>query len=371
MKSCRRQFRQALSRQRQERLLFVSRLDFWHADAARNNSLPPECEGLSIPQIESMLGMGRSARFRGFQRVEFPGAEKAETHDGNARATTLSLGGRTLRETVVRTAEEKLLGIRGHTTEYFLKTEEDYGLMAELWERAAWRTDHAGFAAFDRATSDDGLPMIILGSTPADMIMIAYAGYENFFLHCADFPGPVSRLRQTMEKRYEEFWPELIKSPAELILHGNHWSTDMTPPGVFRAQILPYARRFAAAMRAAGKYTAFHADADLSGLLPEIAECGMDVADCFACAPLVKLTLAEARRAWKDRLVVWGGLPSTMFLPSCPETTYRRCLENFLAQASNGRAIIAGVSDNLMPGSLWERIKETAGRIAALEPQSA
>ena len=29
------------------------------------------------------------------------------------------------------------------------------------------------------------------------------------------------------------------------------------------------------------------------------------------------------------------------------------------------------VSDNLMPGSLWERVKETAGRIAALKPQSA
>lgn len=209
--------------------------------------------------------------------------------------------------------------------------------------------------------------MMILGPSPADVIMINYAGYENFFLHLADFPEKVRRLRMVMEKRYEALWTEILKSGAKLVLHGTHWSSAMTPPSIFREHILPYMRRFSQEIRGAGKYTAFHADADLSGLLPEVLESGVDVADCFACAPLVKLELSEARRSWKDKVIIWGGLPSTIFLPSCPQAEFKKYLQRFLDEARDGRAIMAGVSDNLMPGSLWERIKETSERVANLK----
>jgi hypothetical protein len=130
----------------------------------------------------------------------------------------------------------------------------------------------------------------------------------------------------------------------------------VTPRPIFRRLFLPYFQRFADSMHGAGKLCAFHGDADLSGLLPEVAETGMDVVDCFACAPLVPLTLAEARRAWRNRVVIWGGIPSTILLPSCPRAEFRAYLKEVLTEIADGRALIVAVSDNLMPGSDWERL---------------
>lgn len=360
-------FRAALKRELPERIPFVARLDLWHNAAVADNALPKEIEGLSISQIEKKLRMGRSARFSGFFQTHFQEAEYAENRSGNRITTQWRLGDRALRQ-VYAVADEEDKGMRGHMVEHPLKSAEDYELMADMWERAEWRFDHEAFRQFDKEIGDDGLPLIIAGACPAHLIMLNYAGYDNFYLHCADFPDRVEALADAMEKSYDNLHHALAESPAGMVLHGAHWSSAMTPPPVFRRFMLPYFQRFTALMHEAGKQCVFHADADLSNLLAEVTEAGMDVADCFACAPLVELELPQARRVWGDDVVIWGGIPSTILLPSCPRREFQDYLDAFIEEISNGRAIIVGVSDNLMPGSEWDRIVEAADRIAEIKP---
>jgi hypothetical protein len=239
--------------------------------------------------------------------------------------------------------------------------------MESLWASSHWETDSPAFEAFDREVGGAGMPVLIVGPCPFHRIAIEYAGYENFFLHLADFPDRVDALVRVMEQRYEDLWEDVEDTSAELVLHGAHWSGAMTPPPLFRRYMLPYFERFTDRMRRAGKRCAFHADADLSGLLDACLETGMDVADCFACDPLVPLTLEETRRAWDDRIAVWGAVPSTILTPECSERQFRAALDRILREVSDGRAFIAGVSDNLMPGSVYSRIEEVARRFADLD----
>ena len=355
-----------LSGERPDRIPLVIRLDLWHNAAVNDGTLPEECRGLTIPEIETRLGMGRSARFRDFYAVHFPTARISERRDGCAVRTTFRVAGRDLTQTFLRTPEQERIGVRGHLAECFLKSAEDYDAMAAAWEEMRWEFRPAAFAAFDREVGPDGLPLLVMNLSPIHVIMLAYAGYDAFYLHLADFPERIEALLRVMERRYEEFWRAAAESGAEFLLHGAHWSAAMTPPPVFRRFFLPYFRRFTEAMHRAAKRSAFHGDADLTGLLREAAETGMDAVDCFACAPLVPLTLAEARRAWRGRLAVWGGIPSTLLLPSCPRAQFKAYLRSFLEEIADGEGIIVGVSDNLMPGSEWDRLRELADGVATL-----
>lgn len=362
----RERFRTVLRRERPDRVPMVFRLDLWYNAAVADGTLPAACRGLSIPQIEAKLGMGRSARFRGFYRTLFPTADVTETREGNLVRTTMRVGGRTLTQSFLRTPEQERIGMGGHLSEYYLKSAADYDAMIAAWEGMRWEFHPDAFAALDRETGVDGLPILVMNTSPIHHIMLAYTGYEAFYLHYVDFPDRAEALVRVMERRYEEFWRAVTETPAELLLHGAHWSTAMTPRPIFRRFFLPYFQRFTEFMHGAGKQCAFHGDSDLSGLLPEVLETGVDVVDCFATAPLVPLTLAEARRVWGDRVVIWGGVPSTVLLPSCPRAEFKAWLKGFLADIADGRAVIAAVSDNLMPGSEWERLVELAEGVAGV-----
>jgi len=255
-----------------------------------------------------------------------------------------------------------------HVEKYYLETPDDYRTMIRIWERTELVADHVAYEKFDRRIGADGLPLLVFTLTPVHRIMLEYAGYENFYIHQADFPDVVGALRRVMTAKYVSFWTELARSSARLILHGAHWNSQMTPPPFFEKFFLPYVRRFTDAMHAAGKKCAFHADADLTGLLELVLRTGVDVAECFACAPLVALTFAEARARWRDRVVIWGGFPSSLLGPSSAEEEFRAYLDRFAEQIADGAAIIVGVSDNVMPDALWERLVALCRRVAQIRP---
>jgi len=364
----RERFLAVLERRVPDRIPFVARLDLWYAARRHAGTLPSEVADLSIAEIEARLHMGRSARFSGFAREVREGVRESLAEEGDRLIRTLELEGRTLREVRHRTAAQRAGGMGAHLAEPFLKTAEDYRAMIAVWERTRWAADPAALDRFDKEVGHDGLPLLILGAMPFHRIMLNYAGYDRFYYHLADFPDLVGELCAVMEARYEALWPELARSSARMILHGTHWSSAMTPPPLFEKHLLPYARRFSDAMHAAGKQCVLHADADLSALLDHVVRAGVDVADCFACAPLVPLRLAEARRAWGDRVVIWGGFPSTLLEPTASEDEFRRHLDAFCEEIADGRAVIVGVSDNVLPGALWPRLKALAERAAALRP---
>ena len=354
-----------------DRVPMVARLDIWYAARTNADTLPPEVAGLSLDEIQERLQMGRSARFDSFQREVRAGVVESVERVGDRTVRTLELGGRRLREVSVHTAEQRRKGIAGRTAEHYLKDADDYRTMIRGWERTTLVADQAACNAFDRETGPAGLPLLGFGLVPIHRIMLGYAGYGDFYYHQADFPDLVDELRRVMEAKYEEFWPQLGASRAALILHGAHWNTQMTPPRLLAEKFLPYVRRFTDAMHAAGKRCAIHADADLSGLLDLVLEGGIDVLDCFACWPLVPLTLEAARSALGERVVIWGGFPSTLLEPSAGDAAFHDYLDRFVDQIADGRAMIVGVSDNVLPDAIWERIVELARRVADIRPPAA
>jgi uroporphyrinogen-III decarboxylase len=120
--------------------------------------------------------------------------------------------------------------------------------------------------------------------------------------------------------------------------------------------MLPYFRAFADRLHERGKYLACHADADTSRLLDLILESGFDMAECFVTAPMVPVTLAQARAAFGSRVIIWGGIPSVILGDPWSDDEFEAYMADVFRTISPGDAFILGVADNVMPESKIERV---------------
>jgi len=340
-----------------ERPVVCVRMQFWHRAAISDGSLPDEVRDKTLDEIATHLGFAKAGRFGRYLNVEFAGAKESRVKEGDAVTTSLALPGRTLTTVAMRTPEMEAAGMRDHVTKYPIETEEDYEALIAAYETAALQTDDERFAAFDKEVGPDGLPMLICGCCPAHEVAINRLGYERFYLERADRPELVDRLIEAMNAFWREnVWPAIAASPARLVLHGSHFSGTMTPPPIFRKYFVPYFRDFNRRMHAAGKWVAFHSDADLGALIPDVLALGYDCADCLATTPLVKESLEDYTSAWQGRIVAWGGLPSVIFDPTYPTEKYKDYVKKVVEFARGRSDVIIGASDNVMPGAPWERL---------------
>ena len=346
------------------------RLSSWLQDAKQRGGAPEAWLGMTEEELQLSLGFAVAARFRGYVNIEFPGARRTVTEEGGAITTTLELPGRTLTSVSRITPEMASAGLRPHLTETMLKSDDDYRALIAAFESAEVACGEEAFRAFDEATGESGLPMLILGCCPAHLIAITYLGYERFFLDQIDRPELLDALIDAVTVVYRErVWPRVEASSARLLLHGAHFSQSMTPPPIFERWFAPYFEPFNARMREAGKWVCFHSDADLGRLIPRAAELGFDCADCLATTPLVSETLQDYVNAWDGKVVAWGGLPSVIFDASFPRDEFDQYVRETLGFASGRGDVIIGVGDMIMPGAEWERLAFLSEALATCETE--
>ncbi|MFA5089370.1 MAG: uroporphyrinogen decarboxylase family protein [Candidatus Omnitrophota bacterium] len=333
------------------------RLDLWYGHAARKKSLPSALENKTLPEIEELLGFAQTARFRDFFKIRFEDAKIERIAEGEYLREVTSASGKKLTKISKSGLEATVSGIQPYVVKFPVETEEECEFLIELFRRACVTVDHSSYNGFDAATGDAGLPILIAGPCPAHRVALEYLGYENFFLFMYDMPDLLNRLISVIEELYRHrLWPELASSSATAILHGAHFSSNMTPPPVFDKYFKPYFSDFVKEMDAGNKFVGFHADAEMEALLGRVLQIGFDFADCLATEPLIKTPLSKYYEAWNKKITLWGGLPSIIFDPSFPFDKFREHVDRTVNIAKNEGALIIGASDNVMPGAEWQRL---------------
>jgi len=249
-------------------------------------------------------------------------------------------------------------GMEAHITSYPLKNKDDYDILISHMEEAYLDFQIEDFDHFDQVIiGNTGLPLLISGPCPFHFIMLEFAGYENFFYHLMDFPNEVKKLIETLERIYRrDLWPVLCKTKAQLISHGSHFSSQMTPPQIFEEYFLPYFKSFNNLMHEHKKKVLWHADAEMGALLETVIEAGFDGADCLLTAPSIKQTINDYFDVWKGKIICWGGLPSIIFNSSYPMCDYKKYVCDLIKTTKGRSDFIFGASDHVMPGAEWERL---------------
>jgi hypothetical protein len=122
---------------------------------------------------------------------------------------------------------------------------------------------------------------------------------------------------------------------------------------------MPSLLRQAESLHQKGKFLATHTDGENKGLLQLYLESHIDVADSICPFPMTKLGLKEMRSAFKDKITIWGGVPSVCFLEnSMSDYEFDKYLDEFLESIGDGTRFIVSIADTTPPGAKFERIKK-------------
>ena len=349
-------FRAVLEGEVPDRTAWVPRLDIWYTANRFMGTLPPEVEGMTLPEVERYLGMARSARKASVFTIEYDGVEEESIREGDNVIHRFLTPMGNLEAIWSHPPQDRQRGMLRFPVKHYISQPEDYEIMQYVVEHTRYVPDYDAYRAYDAEIGTDGLPMAALGGCPMHTIMLDCVGYERFCYHQVDCPRKVEALLQAMETGYRQMWEAVAESPAEFVLHGHHFNSDMTPPPLFRRYFLPYFLAFNTRMHEADIDVAFHADADLTGLLQMVRECAFDVADTFACAPLVATTFQQARDAWGDAVCIWGAVPSIILEPDYPWKQFRAYMEDLHSRTAGQPGFIMAVSDNIMPSAQFDRL---------------
>ncbi len=342
-----------------DRIPWIPRLAIWYEANRREGTLPDRYGGLSLREVERAAFGGTAARDAIIYRIELEGVEIRTRRHGDLETITEYVTPVGTVSTRLRGTDRlRATGIQDAEVGFMLKRREDYPVVEYLVEHTRYTPAFEEYEAYERDVGDDGYPMVNCGDCPMHHWMRAPVGYDQAYFHLNDYAPQVERLVAVLADKYREtVWKHMLDSPARLLMHGHHLSSQMTPPPIFERFILPYYRELAPRLRDRGKVLALHADNDTRHILAQIERAGFGMAECFATHPMVETTLAEARAAWGDRVIVWGGVPSVILEEPFSDEQFEQYMDGVFRTVAPGRAFILGIADNAMPGTKIERVE--------------
>jgi hypothetical protein len=348
-----------------DRIPWIPRLKIWYDAHHQRGDLPPLYGELTLRDIERDLGMGNPARDGHVFRTTMRHVDVSAETEGNDTITTYSTPLGTVFTVSRRSETWTRGGIEGAlVVRHMINDADDYAVAEYIIEHTDVIPTYEEYLAYDAGVGEDGVPLVGMGPDPMYRIIQDLIGYNSAFYHLHDHRKLVLHLYEVLYEHAREVQRIVLASPAKLILHGEHFDSQFTPPGIFRTYMLPYFQAFSERLHASGKLLCCHADADTSRLLELIVEAGFDMAECFVTAPMVPVTLAQARAAFEDRVIIWGGVPSSILCDPVTDAAFETYMRDLFRTVAPGGAFILGVADNVMAEAKLERIKRITQMVA-------
>jgi len=348
-----------------DRIPWIPRLNLWYQGQIRRGTMPERYQGLSLREVEHKLGMGTPARRARVFKKEYRQMEVNVIEEGLKETTEYITPKGKVR--MVRTGSELLVrqGIDEKIiVEHPLKDDEDYAVWMYVVEHTEFVPTYDQYREFDAEIGADGLPMVLAGDCPFHGWLSELAGYEGGYFHLWDKEALVKDLLDLMTAKDKEMWQIVAESPGQLILHGLHISSTFTPPDYFDPYIAPYYQEFSQLLHENGKFLTMHADNETGVILPNLRAAGYDMLECLATAPLVDVTLEQARETLEHDVIIWGGVPSVILEAAYPEEEFERYMVNLFETIAPGDAFILGISDNAMPDTMISRVEKISEMVA-------
>jgi len=355
-----------MSGERPDRVPWIPRLSIWYAAHELRGTLPGKYEGWALREIERDLGMGNPARDGRVFRTELRDVEVETEEEGMERVTRYitPVGTVSTRERHSPELARGGIATRQQRT-HLIQGPDDYPAVEYIVEHTAVVPTYDEYLAYEAEVGEDGVPLVSIGADPMYRFLRELVGFNDAFYHLRDYPDRVDHLLGVLGEQAAVMQQVALDSPAKLILHGEHFDSQMTPPYLFAEYMVPYFRPFAERLHARGKVLACHADADTSLLLDLIVEAGFDMAECFVTAPMVRLTLAEARARLGTDVIIWGGIPSVLLCEPVSDAEFEAYMEQLFRTIAPGDAFILGVADNVMAEAQLSRIERVSEMVEA------
>ncbi len=249
---------------------------------------------------------------------------------------------------------EKTFGTSWWQTDYYVKTEEDYDVLEFILRDRSYIPDFDGYRLQFERYGEDGY---VVGNTeysPMNLLIYEFLGLERFSFDLLDQPQRILLLYEILREKQRRMFAICADSPAELILYGGNISQDAIGVERFRKYFLPSINEFCDTVHQGSKLAGCHLDAPMATLVEAVAESHLDVIEAFTPVPTGDVAVAEARNAWKDK-VIWMNFPSSVHIES-PAKIRNQTLE-ILRQAIPGDRFLVGITEDIPEKNQYSSMK--------------
>lgn len=367
-----------------DELPWVPRIDLWHNSNSMRGTLPPPCkQDATLDEVADYIGGGYHKCVPEFLKVRTPddtidrglglyrlwgmayraeliGVDREVKKEGDATLVTYHTPVGSVSCKTVYTAEMKRAGASiTWISEPVIKEPKDYRTVGYIFKNIKVHPDYDNYREFQNKVGDKGYVPAYnnIASGPVHHIMKEFFHATQFYLELYDHPREMRQLSEDMEPYYDEVGRILADSPAEVVLGGGNYDEMITYPPFFKEHILPYLQKLADLLHSKGKLLQTHCDGENKGLLDLLVETGMDIAEAVCPQPMTKLTIADVKKAFKDRITIFGGVPSVALLEeSMPDEEFERFIKHLFKEIAPGNRFILGVSDTTPPDAKFERL---------------
>ena len=213
---------------------------------------------------------------------------------------------------------------------------------------------HAEYADI---VGDIGIAAAVGGYTGLGFLVSRYMGVAQTIYALADYPTKVEETIELINHARLEEMKVAIRSPSPIIFFTDNLSSDVHTPRLFEKYMKAFYRQIADLCHAEGKYLSVHIDGRMSSLLRRVRECGVDCVDAVTPAPDGDLTPQEARDEAGPDLILWGGIPASIWQEGTPEDDFVRYVKDYLELRRQSHKLVIGPSDQAVPGTPRRRLE--------------
>ncbi|MCK4819669.1 hypothetical protein KA005_28140 [bacterium] len=204
------------------------------------------------------------------------------------------------------------------------------------------------------AVGEDGI-VRTGGACLAQYIMRDIMGNEFFYYELIDRRAKVEKLLEVVKDLERKKYEIIVKLDLEIFRVCENWSDDIHTP-VFKKYFIPWFQEITDLLHAHGKLSIAHLDGENKRLIPLFLDTHIDVVEAWTPAPMTQVTTVELRRAWGDKVTIWGGVPAILFEPTYSDEEFDEYLINLFKEIAPGYKFIVGLGDNLPFDGKIERV---------------
>jgi hypothetical protein len=332
------------------RVLWQPRIEFWYAVNQKRGTLPAHLKDYSLLELYDYV-YGSVRYFVSPLRVRYH----------NVRATDEWIDEKSRRriyETPVGCLQEVFhydeWGLSCYNSEYRLKTPADFEIYEYILQDEKWYWDQESYEHDIEAVGGRGVPQFYFRRSPIQGLFIENMGFENTIFMMADHPEVIERYVEVATAADDALYRVLCQAPIDILNFGENIDGYMDPPPVWRKHLVPYYRKRAQQLKAAGKFTHIHIDGAMRMLIREIRESPFDGIEACTPVPQGDVTLEQIKEALGDRVLL-DGIPAVYFLPYFPLETLIECARKAV-ELFHPRLVL-GISDEIPPDGDIERVR--------------
>jgi len=204
---------------------------------------------------------------------------------------------------------------------------------------------------------DAGVAYVGTGFSAIGQLLNYWMGIEGTTYAICDYPDDMHEAVEKINDSNLQLIDLIVRSPAEIVLMGDNFSSDIQPPSFYDEWSRPFYEEAIRRLHAAGKYVAVHIDGRLRGAISMICDSGADCADAVTPKPMGDLTSGECRYEAGYDFILSGGVSPDLWLPNADISCFKEAVLDWLALKEKSPRLIANAGDQVPPGADIERIK--------------